>query len=857
MAYQPKSIRKHAAATVSAAMVGCSFAPLASALTFTDIEGNSHKEAIIALVDQGIIKGYPDGTFRPYASITRGDAAVMVARAFGLLNGINIPATNYIDIHTVNAVTQEAIAKLTRAGIVSGYSEKEFRPLETITRAQMAKYIANAFDLKISGSDTAFPDVHQNAVLAPYVAAIAQAGITIGKKDGTFGYHDLLNRGDFAAMIYRAQQKVPPVEPPEVNPITIMGDDNGNNMINGSAKTYTVTLINPVSNKPIEGAELNVTFKENIGTDFASKRNVIVTNGYGDSNIPYQSDDGFEAEVKIKTDKNGKATFTITGTNATVTPIVFLDGSNQAWDTKGGIIIETKDGRFDEIEFHAVAEPVTFSPTPYNISVTGMRTNFAAIAEKDGNGKITEHNGREYKIKVTKPDGTPFAGGTVNVGIYQLLDGVLGNEPTGAYFPNFRNETGQYLEQGQLKLDAKGEAAIVLASTAINDSAEPIVWIDQNYANNYQPGTLESGEPMSDHTKVEPTNFQPPRVDNGSLGAKLTAEQDDTVGAKKFNMVILNQSGKPFYPEKEVQANVTFEVVNTGTHRVEINTSLFQNLKLQNAVDAAKETDKVTIEVGGRATISGETLSSTITLLANAVVGISSVKVKGSAVLSDNVGNESNSVYVYTEEVEVNLPYSYQAAVSALKVDTDGNGKADRIELTFDKEVYNFEPGDFRIGVVPASHSTKYGRKLILDFSEDALEGETILKYDPNYSGLSVLTDEFGNKVLPFTFVFPKEEEEIPDENETGSEEQETDDGENNEQQDESRTGTESPLEKEPEMKVSVESNELISITVEAKSAVAEQSEPEKIALSEQHVKQELREETIVKNTSSKEGLQD
>ena len=123
----------------------------------------------------------------------------------------------------------------------------------------------------------------KNAVLAPYVAAIAEAGITIGKKDGTFGYHDLLNRGDFAAMIHRAQNIVPPIEPPEINPITINGDEKGNNLVNGSAKTYTVTLINPVSEKPIEGAELNVPLLKISARISDRKRNVMVTNGYGDS----------------------------------------------------------------------------------------------------------------------------------------------------------------------------------------------------------------------------------------------------------------------------------------------------------------------------------------------------------------------------------------------------------------------------------------------------------------------------------------------------------------------------------------------------------------------------------------------
>ena len=87
-----------------------------------------------------------------------------------------------------------------------------------------------------------------------------------------------------------------------------------------------------------------------------------------------------------------------------------------------------------------LAEQVTFSVTPYQITVEGQRTNYAAIADRDENGIIIEHNGREYKIKVLKPDGTPYAGGTVNIGIdIELLDRKLGNEPTGAYFPDFKD----------------------------------------------------------------------------------------------------------------------------------------------------------------------------------------------------------------------------------------------------------------------------------------------------------------------------------------------------------------------------------------------------------------------------------
>ena len=164
--------------------------------------------------------------------------------------------------------------------------------------------------------------------------------------------------------------------------LTIEGDSQANKLTNGTAKTYTVTLKNPVTGKAIEGATLNVTFKENLNTDFTPQRNATVTNNDNETVTPYQSKDGQEAVVKIKTNKDGKATFTVTGTNATVTPIVFLDGSNQAWDTNGGTLPNPADGRFDQgIELSAYAAPVTFAVTEYKIAVEGQRTNYAAVVD--------------------------------------------------------------------------------------------------------------------------------------------------------------------------------------------------------------------------------------------------------------------------------------------------------------------------------------------------------------------------------------------------------------------------------------------------------------------------------------------
>ena len=169
-----------------------------------------------------------------------------------------------------------------------------------------------------------------------------------------------------------------------------------------------------------------MTFKENLNTNGKPQNNIVVTNGH-QSIVPYQANDNTEALAQITTDKDGEATFTVTGTNGTVTPIVFLDGSNQEWDLKDAEKPpRVKDGRFDkETEYSVQAASVTFSAAQYKISVEGERTKFAATGS---------NNGREYNVTVLKADGvTPYQG-KINVGIDELEDNVSSNNLTDAYF---------------------------------------------------------------------------------------------------------------------------------------------------------------------------------------------------------------------------------------------------------------------------------------------------------------------------------------------------------------------------------------------------------------------------------------
>ncbi|MBY6270477.1 S-layer homology domain-containing protein, partial [Parageobacillus thermoglucosidasius] len=149
MAYQPKSYRKFLAGSVSAALVATAVGPVvANAASFSDVNPNdSHAANINALVELGYIKGFADGTFKPYQSITRGQVAKIFAR---ILTDQGFKAPDKIeqvfDDVPLDAKDQElvkAAAIVKAAGVMTG-SQGKLNPAQNITREQMAKVLVEA-----------------------------------------------------------------------------------------------------------------------------------------------------------------------------------------------------------------------------------------------------------------------------------------------------------------------------------------------------------------------------------------------------------------------------------------------------------------------------------------------------------------------------------------------------------------------------------------------------------------------------------------------------------------------------------------------------------------------------------------
>ncbi|MBG9456935.1 S-layer protein [Lysinibacillus sphaericus] len=179
----------------------------AASSPFTDVDPySSHYDDILKLYNQGAINGYADNTFRPNQSVTRGQAAKMLATVLKLdLRNVQDP---YLKDVPKSSEYYKYIAALQNAGIMSGYSNGTFMPNEVMTRGQLAKILVLGFNLEVASNyNNSFKDVTSETSNAIYIQSLVDSKITEGTTPVTFSPHNAVTRGQFASFIVRSQEK--------------------------------------------------------------------------------------------------------------------------------------------------------------------------------------------------------------------------------------------------------------------------------------------------------------------------------------------------------------------------------------------------------------------------------------------------------------------------------------------------------------------------------------------------------------------------------------------------------------------------------------------------------------------------
>lgn len=169
---------------------------------FTDVPSTyKHYPQIKYLYDREIIAGYTDGTYRPYNTLTRLDAALLLVRSLKL-DTTNVQDINFLDVPKEYRFYKE-IAAITNAGIISGKQNGTlFDPNAPLTRAEMAVILQKGFKLEGTG-EMPFTDVSPQSFAYNAIATLYYNDITAGY--GTlYKPADTVDRLQYALFLYRA-----------------------------------------------------------------------------------------------------------------------------------------------------------------------------------------------------------------------------------------------------------------------------------------------------------------------------------------------------------------------------------------------------------------------------------------------------------------------------------------------------------------------------------------------------------------------------------------------------------------------------------------------------------------------------
>ncbi|PEF38018.1 S-layer homology domain-containing protein, partial [Bacillus wiedmannii] len=139
--------------------------------------------------------------------ITREQAAAVLHRALHLKRSV-FNENPYGDISGKSTMFPYEILHLTNIGIFKGDENGNFRPKDTLTRAELAQILTKAYELKTKRPHT-FTDIRENHWARDAISALQSNNVAVGTGDGKFEPEMLVTRGQFAKFLQRAIDNSP------------------------------------------------------------------------------------------------------------------------------------------------------------------------------------------------------------------------------------------------------------------------------------------------------------------------------------------------------------------------------------------------------------------------------------------------------------------------------------------------------------------------------------------------------------------------------------------------------------------------------------------------------------------------
>ncbi|MGB9769847.1 MULTISPECIES: S-layer homology domain-containing protein [Caldisericum] len=124
---------------------------------FSDVNDYYVSKYLKVLVDKGIVKGYPDNTFRSDNNLTRAEATVLILRALGITPK-DYSTSSFSDV-SVTYWAHNYIEEGVKRGIIKGISSNQFAPTRVISRGEFVTLLMRALSLAKPDAVSPFSDV--------------------------------------------------------------------------------------------------------------------------------------------------------------------------------------------------------------------------------------------------------------------------------------------------------------------------------------------------------------------------------------------------------------------------------------------------------------------------------------------------------------------------------------------------------------------------------------------------------------------------------------------------------------------------------------------------------------------------
>lgn len=158
------------------------------------------------------IIGYPDGDVHPQGNITRAEVATIFFRLLRdpVRTQYWSQTNGYSDVPG-NKWYNNAISTLSNMGIICGYPDGTFRPDAPITRAELTKIAASFFsDPRVAATyDGRFSDVQGAEWYISYLMTALEEGLIEGYPDGSFRPNRPITRAETCTIVNRTLGRKP------------------------------------------------------------------------------------------------------------------------------------------------------------------------------------------------------------------------------------------------------------------------------------------------------------------------------------------------------------------------------------------------------------------------------------------------------------------------------------------------------------------------------------------------------------------------------------------------------------------------------------------------------------------------